>query len=424
MNQPIKSIITCDLDGKIETYNEGAHKLFDYTPEEVIGKERVSLFSPGLVVLGHVTQWLKEAREKGHWEGDTIFLKKNGQKLPAHIKITPTYKDDEHIGYCGVTTPLEGGDVKSVEPQISLLTKIFSWFVITRAPFLTATIVPVLLGGAVTSLLGYPVDLGLLGLTLLAASLLHVGTNTANDYFDHRSGTDEATWDYIVPFSGGSRSIQMGLISAQGMLTVSLVAFFLGGLVAIPLILKAGLPVLYLGIVGALSGFFYTAPPLRLCARRGLGEFLVGLNFGPLVVAGSTLVQTGRLEPVAFLVGIPVGLLTAAILWINQFPDLEGDRSTGKNNLVVILGKARARYGYVLLVGAAFGLIILMTFLNILPVLSLIALPAAYLGVKAIGTMFQHYDGRLLRPANAGTINLHLVTGLLLSAGIWLGSAL
>ncbi|MFQ6673175.1 MAG: 1,4-dihydroxy-2-naphthoate octaprenyltransferase [Fidelibacterota bacterium] len=424
MVETIKSVITCDLDGKIDTYGEGAEALFGYTPEEAIGKQRVGVFSPGLVVLGHVTKWLKEAVEKGAWEGDTVFLKKSGEKFPAHIRITPTYKAGEHIGYCGVTTPLEGVDVKNVEPRISLWTKIFSWLVITRAPFLTATIVPVLLGGAVTALLGYPVDLGLLGLTLLAAALVHIGTNTANDYFDFKSGTDDATYDYIVPFTGGSRSIQMGLISARGMLTVSLMAFVLGGVVAIPLIVRAGLPVLYLGLVGALSGFFYTAPPFRFCSRKGLGELLVALNFGPLIVAGSTLVQTGRIEPMALLAGIPVGLLTAAILWINEFPDVEGDKATGKNTLVVVLGKARARYGYLLLVGGAFALIVVMAFLDIFPLLSLIALPGAYLGVKAIKTLFKHYDDRLLMPANAGTINLHLVTGLLLCVGIWVGSSL
>lgn len=421
MSEVTKSVITCDLDGKLETFSEGAQELFGYTPEEVIGKERVSVFSPGQVVLGHVPRWLKEAREKGAWEGDTVFLKKGGEKVAAHIRITPTFEKGEHAGYCGVTTPLEDVDVHDVEPKISLMTKIFRWFVITRTPFLTATLVPVLLGGAVASLLGYTVDLGILGMTLLAAALVHIGTNTANDYFDYTSGTDNATFDYIVPFTGGSRSIQMGLISARGMLTVSLISFLVGGIVAIPLILRAGLPVLYLGIIGVLSGFFYTAPPIRLCARKGIGELVVALNFGPLIVAGSTLVQTGRLEPVAFLAGIPAGLLTAAILWINEFPDLEGDRATGKDNLVVVLGKARARYGYVLLVGGAFGVIVVMAILGVIPLLSLIALPALYLGYRAITTMFHHYDSRLLRPANAGTVNLHLVTGILLSIGIWLG---
>ena len=73
MDEKIKSVITCDLDGKLETYSEGAAELFGYTPDEVIGKGRVSDFSDGQIVLGHVVNWLKEAVEKGAWEGDTVF---------------------------------------------------------------------------------------------------------------------------------------------------------------------------------------------------------------------------------------------------------------------------------------------------------------------------------------------------------------
>ncbi|MEE9161672.1 MAG: 1,4-dihydroxy-2-naphthoate octaprenyltransferase [Candidatus Neomarinimicrobiota bacterium] len=421
MADSIKSVITCDMDGKIETFGEGSEQMFGYTPEEVIGKQRVSVFSPGLVVLGPLMGWLKTASIEGEYEGDTVFLDKAGKKFAAHIRITPTLKDGKQIGFCGVTTPLEDTTVESVEPEIGFMTRMFKWLVITRAPFLTATIVPVLLGGAVASWLGFPVSLGLLGLTLLAAILLHLGTNTANDYFDHRSGTDEATYDYIVPFTGGSRSIQMGLISARGMLTLSLVFFALAALAGIPLVLRVGTPLLVLGIVGALSGFFYTAPPLRLAARKGLGELLVALNFGPLIVAGSTLVQTGSIEPLALLAGVPVGLLTAAILWINEIPDISGDKSTGKNTLVAVLGGARARYGYLVLVVGAFAVIAATALLGIFPLISLVALLGAYLAVKATGTLFEHYAGPGLKPANAGTINLHLVTGLLLTIGYWVG---
>ncbi|GIS70522.1 MAG: hypothetical protein CM1200mP10_00990 [Candidatus Neomarinimicrobiota bacterium] len=149
--------------------------------------------------------------------------------------------------------------------------------------------------------LGYDVSWGWLGLTVLGGSLLHIGTNTANDYFDHTSGTDEANYNYMVPYSGGSRSIQMGLISSKGMLIVSLVAFALSAVVGIPLIIKAGYPVLWLGLIGFISGFFYTAPPFRFASRKGLGELLIGLNFGPLMVVGSALVQTGQILPEALL---------------------------------------------------------------------------------------------------------------------------
>jgi len=422
MSDKIKSVITCDLDGKIETLSEGAQNVFGYTEDEMIGKGRVSDFSPGQIVLGHVVNWLNESVEKGVWEGDTVFLHKDGHEIPCNIKITPTKgKEGEHIGYCGVTTPLKDKTADDVRPEIKLMTKIFTWLVIMRLPFLTATFVPLLVGAAVANFLGYDVSWGWLGLTVLGGSLLHIGTNTANDYFDHTSGTDEANYNYMVPYSGGSRSIQMGLISAKGMLTVSLVAFLLSAVVGVPLIQKAGMDVLWLGLIGFVSGFFYTAPPFRFASRKGLGELLIGLNFGPLMVAGSALVQTGQILPEALLAGIPIGLLVAAIVYVNEFPDHDGDKATGKDTLIVVFGLEQARLGYVFLVVGAFVSIIVMALNGTLPTLSLIALPAAYLGIRAVQTLYKYYNDRLLLPANAGTINMHLLTGLLFCIGIWLG---
>ena len=94
MNENLKSVITCDLDGKIETFSEGAQQLFGYTENEIVGKGRVSDFSAGQIVLGHVVNWLAESVEKGKWEGETVFLHKDGHEMPCKIKITPT-KDKE-----------------------------------------------------------------------------------------------------------------------------------------------------------------------------------------------------------------------------------------------------------------------------------------------------------------------------------------
>jgi len=423
MSEQIKSVITCDLDGKLETFSEGAASLFGYSQEEVVNKMRVSDFSDGQVVLGHVVGWLAEAVKNGQWEGNTVFLHKDGSELPCSIKITPTKgKDGEHIGYCGVTTSLDNKTADEVRPKINLMTKIFTWLVIMRLPFLTATFIPIFVGAAVANLSGFPVDWGWLGLTLLGGSLLHIGTNTANDYFDHTSGTDEANYNYMVPFSGGSRSIQMGLISAKGMLTVAIVSFALSAVVGIPLIQKAGMPVLWLGLIGFFSGLFYTAPPFRFASRKGLGELIIGLNFGPLMVAGSTLVQTGKLLPEAFLAGIPIGLLVAAIVYVNEFPDHDGDKATGKDTLIVVFGPEKARIGYVLLVAGAFISIIVMALNGTFPMLTLIALVASYFGVRAIQILYKYYDDRLLQPANAGTINMHFIAGVLFCIGIWLGT--
>jgi len=424
MSENIKSVITCDLDGKIETFSKGAQKLFGYSADEIIGKARVSDFSAGEIVLGHVVNWLAESVEKGKWEGDSVFLHKDGHEMPCKIKITPTKdKNGNHIGYCGITTPLNNKTAASVRPNISFATKIFCWMVIMRLPFLSATIVPILLGATVASRY-VSVDWFYFALTMLGGSLLHIGTNTSNDYFDHTSGTDEANYNYMVPFSGGSRSIQMGLISAKGMLYLSMITFALSGLIGIPLIIKAGINILYLGFIGFLSGFFYTAPPFRFASRKGIGELLIGLNFGPLMVVGSFLVQTsGDLTHVfeAALAGIPIGLLVAAIVYVNQFPDHDGDKATGKNNLVVVFGPEKARIGYVLLVVGAFVSIIVMALNGIFPMLSLITLFTSIISVYTIRTLYKYYNNRLLQPANAGTIGLHFITGVFFCVGIWLG---
>ena len=290
-----------------------------------------------------------------------------------------------------------------------------------RLPFLTATIVPILLGAAVASKF-VSIDWFYFTLTMLGGFLLHIGTNTSNDYYDHTSGTDEANYNYMVPFSGGSRSIQMGLISAKGMLNVAIITFALSAIVGIPLIYKAGINILYLGIVGFLSGLFYTAPPFRFASRKGMGELLIGLNFGPLMVAGSALVQTGQLLPEAFLAGLPIGLLIAAVVYMNEFPDHDSDKQTGKNTLIVVFGPEKARFGYVALVASAFISIVVMALNGIFPKLTLITLISAYFGITATTTLYKHYNSRLLQPANWGTIYLHSAAGFLFCIGIWLGT--
>ena len=423
MSEQLKSVITCDLDGKIETLSEGAVKLFGYSEREMIGKGRVSDFSDGQIVLGHVANWLNEAVIKGAWEGNTVFLHKNGKEIPCHIKITPTKgKEGEHIGYCGVTTPLKNKTPDEVRPKISILTKIFTWMVIMRLPFLSATFVPIFAGAAVTSMLGQDVSWGWLLLTLLAGSLLHIGTNTSNDYFDHISGTDARNYNYSNKgLNGGSRSIQMGLISPKGILTVAIIAFTLSAVVGIPLIIKSGLSILWLGLIGFFSGLFYTAPPFKFSSRKGMGELLIGLNFGPLMVAGSALVQTGQLLPEAFLAGIPIGFLIAAVVYMNEFPDYDSDKATGKNTLIVVFGPEKARAGYVALVASAFASIVILAFNGTVPMLSLIALLAVYFGFTATRTLYKYYNNRLLQPANWGTIIMHSLTGILFCIGIWNG---
>jgi 1,4-dihydroxy-2-naphthoate polyprenyltransferase len=418
--QQVKSVITCDMEGRIETYNNGAEQIFGYPADEVIGKKRVSLFSPGQVVLQSVPSWLKVASEKGEFETDTVFLRRDGTPIPAHVRITPTFRNDKQIGYCGVTQVLENVDPVEVAPNISLMTRIFTWLVITRAPFLTAIIVPILVGAAWVAYTtqGQPFPKLPFWLTLFAGIAMHIAANTFNDYFDWRAGTDKVNNSYFLPYSGGSRSIELGLISEKALFRVALTSLLISATLGIALTVISGPGVLLFGLVGAFSSYFYTAPPLRLAARRGLGELVVGMNFGPLATAGTVYALTGQVSLVDFLIGVPIGLLTTAILWINQFPDEQADRQTGKINLVVVLGSRRARWGYLLLLAGAFGLLLYWMITGLFPVGMLLAFLSLPLAVYAVRIAFREYNQRSLVKANSATIQLQLVAGLLMFAGV------
>jgi 1,4-dihydroxy-2-naphthoate octaprenyltransferase len=255
-------------------------------------------------------------------------------------------------------------------------------------------------------------------LTMLGAMALHVAANTFNDYFDWTSGTDKVNNDYFLPYSGGSRSMELGLISDKGMLRVALGSLGIATALGLAVMVLSRQPLLILfGVMGALSGYFYTAPPLRLVARKGIGELLIGLNFGPLTTAGTVLALTGTLAWTDFLVGVPVGLLTTAILWINQFPDEAADRISGKHNLVVVLGGKRARWGYLALVAGAFVIGVAGVLAAVFPPGMLAILAALPLAISAIRITFQHYQHRELVTANARTVYLQMAAGLLAAGG-------
>ncbi len=291
------------------------------------------------------------------------------------------------------------------------------WVVKLRAPFFTADLVPVSLGAAVAWVLTGEFNLWYFLLTLVGAICLNAGTNMTNDYFDHVWGSDEVNTEFVNPFTGGSRLIQMGLVKPKTFLWQGIGFFVLGGLIGLLLTLVRGPLVLWLGIVGVFAGYFYTAPPFRL-AGKGLGELLIGLSFGPLMVLGSYYVQTQTFSWKPVIASLPVGLLCTLIVWINQFQDMRADAAVGKNHLVVRLGRERAATLYGLaLVTVYLSLIAGVACGAVMP-FALLGLLTAPLALKAYRVARVHYDHpQELVPANAGTIRIHLLTGLLMTLG-------
>ncbi len=289
-----------------------------------------------------------------------------------------------------------------------------TWFMATRPQFFTVIILPIILGTAIAHSQGVFLPL-YFGLSLLAGILTHAGLNVLNDYYDHLNKTDEFNHSPLTPFAGGSRMIQKGIFSATEIFRYGIILLSLAVGIGLFLVWARGLLLLWIGLIGILSGFFYSAPPFAFVSR-GLGEILVGLNFGVLAVLGAYYVQTQSMGLVAVVAALPLAALVTAILYINEFPDYNADKQAGKNTLVVLLGKESARLVYVLLISFSFIAIILGVMYHKLPLFSLVGLLVILpLGFFAIKTLYAHYDKpTALVPAIKNTIMLHTLLSILL----------
>lgn len=302
-----------------------------------------------------------------------------------------------------------------------MLSRFLFWVRTSRVEFLTGSMMPVLVCGALAWHETGAFHWGYWLLTLLGMMLIHSGANLANDFFDHVSGNDEANTEFFNPFTGGSRVLQQGLARPSAVLFAALVALGAGSLIGLYLVWARGPAVLIIGLVGVGTAFFYTAPPFRL-AHRGIGEFLIALDFGLLPSLGTYYVQAQELSWSAVVAGLPSTLLITAVLFINQFQDMRADAAVDKRHWVVRLGRKRARRVYYALVCGAPPAVLLGVAAGVLPHWGLLALLASALLPKALLTVARHYDSPTqLRPANVLTVAMHLATGVLLTVGILLG---
>jgi 1,4-dihydroxy-2-naphthoate polyprenyltransferase len=292
--------------------------------------------------------------------------------------------------------------------------KFTTWLMATRPQFFTVIILPISLGTAIAWHLHHVFFPLYFSLSLLAGIFTHAGINVLNDYFDHLNGADDLNHTPLTPFAGGSRFIQNGILTAQETYRLGLFLLFLAVTLGLILVWVRGLTLLWIGLIGVFSGYFYSAPPLSLNSR-GWGELLVGLNFGILAVLGAYFVQTQTLSLTPLIASLPLAGLVAAILYLNEFPDYVADKQADKKTLVVRLGPSTARLLYITLLAWSFLCILLGILFHYLPVLSLASLFTVPLGILAIQTLSANYDQPLaLIPAIKNTILLHTSVSLVL----------
>lgn len=283
-----------------------------------------------------------------------------------------------------------------------------SYLIGSRLPFVSASVLPAILGAVWCWAFGHEflLDNALLG--VLGVLFLHLGGNTINDYFD---------WDesdrinrFTTPFSGGSRSRTEHVLSRKTYLSMSIVFFVLATAAGVFLIVTGRPLVFLIGTIGGLCGLLYSVKPFSL-QSRGLGELVIFFAFGPLITLGMGYINFGAFSPEYFLVGVPNGFIVANILWINEFPDYEADRNAGKRNLVVRLGTAASRYGYILLDMLLYLSVLVLILLRVYPLWSFLVFLSLPLALKTARHMWKHHaDPEAIVPAQAGTIQLQAVT--------------
>jgi 1,4-dihydroxy-2-naphthoate polyprenyltransferase len=214
-----------------------------------------------------------------------------------------------------------------------------SWLLAARIPTLPAAATPVIVGTAVGASIESFRLLPFLG-ALIAALLIQIATNFANDYSDHAKGAD--TPDRLGP----TRATSAGLISPEAMKRATIITFGLAMLVGIYLITVGGWPILVIGILSIIFGLAYTGGPYPL-AYNGLGDIAVFIFFGLIAVAGSSYLQTGSLDGLAIAAAVPIGLLITGILVINNLRDIHTDARANKHTLAVKIGEQATRYQYI-----------------------------------------------------------------------------
>jgi 1,4-dihydroxy-2-naphthoate octaprenyltransferase len=254
-------------------------------------------------------------------------------------------------------------------------------------------------------------------LVFVGAISAHVSVNALNEYFDFKSGLDERT--ERTPFSGGSGTLQANPALAGSALNTGLIALGITALIGLFFLFVRGLGLLPLGVLGLIVIFAYTP---WLAHNTFLCLIAPGLGFGPLMVMGADYALTGEYSWTAFIASLVPFFLVNDLLLLNQFPDLEADRSIGRRNLPVVWGKKRSSIVYDAFLLFAFLSIILGVCLDHLPGTALIGLGALLLAVPlAIGAYRFAEEREKLMPYLGINVLVNILTPVLVAIGLFVG---
>lgn len=290
------------------------------------------------------------------------------------------------------------------------------WLRAVRPFAFTASVVPVLVGAALAAARG-GARWELLPLVLGGVVLLNAGTNLVSEVRDFHRGLD-------TPDSLGSRNVLVeGLLEPKQVFRAGLGAFAAGSAAGLLLARLCGPAVLWLGLAGLLGGFFYTGRPIAY-KYVALGNPLVFVLMGPLIVVGSHLVLAGEMTAESIYVSLPVGCLVAAILSANNLRDIEHDKRAGARTLATVLGHTGAKLEYCLLLCGAYAAVAVMAAAGAISpwaLLVLLSVPPAARNVISAARSARDRPEQIAH-LDVQTAKLHLLFGVLLIVGLLAGA--
>ncbi len=283
------------------------------------------------------------------------------------------------------------------------------WILAVRVKTLPAAISPVILGTALAFHDGVFHAFTFL-MTLLAAVLIQIGANFANDYYDFQKGSDRD--DRVGP----TRATQSGLITPEKMKLAMWRIFALAIFVGFYLAYIGGWPIVVIGLASIAAGIAYTGGPYPL-GYYGWGDILVFIFFGLIAVPGTYFLQTGSITETSFWLGAALGMLSTAILVVNNIRDMETDIVTGKKTLAIRLGKSFSQIEFSILVIFPFIIPLCMwwnTRDNMSLLITLFSLPIAVHLIIQLNSK----SGRELNNVLAGTARFLFIFTILFSLGL------
>ncbi len=285
------------------------------------------------------------------------------------------------------------------------------WLLAIRPKTLWAAVAPVIIGTAMAYEAGSFQLLAFLA-ALFGGTMIQIGTNLANDYFDFKKGADSRRK------FGPTRVTQAGLVSQPEIKTAMVLAFAMAFLAGIYLVYLGGWPIVAIGILSITFGVLYTATKLAL-GYSGLADFFVLVFFGPVAVGGTFYVQTLEINIAVILAGLAPGLFSVAILTVNNLRDIETDKIAGKKTLAVRFGPIFAKVEYIVtLIAAALVPLVLWLMTNE-HFEATIAAAVILLALRPIRKVLRNKNKTGLNSVLAQTAQILLLYSLLFSMG-WL----